>query len=162
MESIISTFHVDVRLLIAQMVNFAIVFSVLYFFALKPLVAVMKERADKIEKSLNDAKNINAKLDETKKDYDKIISEAKKEASEILEKVRVDAETRKTEIVNKAKEEIGVIINQEKEAVREEKNRAIQEIKKEVAELVALSIEKILGEKMDLSKDKELIKKIVR
>ena len=35
MESLISTFHIDFRLFIAQLINFAIVFSVLYFFAFK-------------------------------------------------------------------------------------------------------------------------------
>jgi len=161
MESLISTFHIDARILFAQAVNFGIVFSILYFFALKPLVSVMKDRTEKIEKSLNDAKNIDAKLAETKEDYNKIIIEAKKEASEILEKSRHEAELRKTEMVNKAKEEIGTIINQEKESVREEKQRVIKEIKKEVADLVALSMEKILGEKMDISKDKEIIKKVI-
>lgn len=161
MESIISTFHVDIRLLVAQMVNFGIVFAVLYFFALKPLLAVMKERADKIEKSMNDVKAIDIKLVETKDEYHKIITEARKEASEILDKSRREAELKKTEIVNKAKEEIGVIINKEKESVREEKQRVIKEIKKEVADLVVLAIEKILEEKMDVMKDKEVIKKIL-
>jgi len=161
MENLISTFHIDARILIAQAVNFGIVFSILYFFALKPLIATMKDRTEKIEKSINDAKHIDIKLAETQENYQKTIIEAKKEASELLEKARQDAELRKTEIVNKAKEEIGVIINQEKETVREEKTRVIKEIKKEVADLVALSIEKILGEKMDAGKDKEVIKKII-
>lgn len=161
MDSLISTFHIDARILIAQAVNFGIVFSILYFFALKPLVAAMKDRTEKIEKSIDDAKHIDIKLAETKENYQKTIMEAKKEASELLEKARQESELRKQEMVNKAKEEIGVIINQEKETVREEKTRVIKEIKKEIADLVALSIEKILEEKMDAGKDKEVIKKII-
>jgi F0F1-type ATP synthase membrane subunit b/b' len=43
-----------------------------------------------------------------------------------------------------------------------EKAKTLKEIKREVAELVIDSLEKILEEKIDLKKDKELIKKAVR
>ena len=61
MESIISTFHIDWKIIIAQVINFAIVFVVLYIFALKPLSKLMKERSEKIAKGIDDAKT-NAKL----------------------------------------------------------------------------------------------------
>ena len=56
MESIISTFHIDWKIIIAQMINFVIVFVVLYIFALKPLSKLMKERGEKIAKGIDDAK----------------------------------------------------------------------------------------------------------
>jgi F0F1-type ATP synthase membrane subunit b/b' len=43
-----------------------------------------------------------------------------------------------------------------------EKAKTLKEIKREVAELVIDSLEKILEEKIDLKKDKELIKKTVK
>ncbi len=61
MDSLVETFHLDVKLLIAQVINFAIVFLVLYYFALKPLLNVMNDRSAKIEKSLEDAKEIEKK-----------------------------------------------------------------------------------------------------
>ena len=69
MDSIISTFHIDWKIIIAQAVNFAIVLAVLYFFALKPLNKLMAERAEKIAKRVNDAKT-NAELPpSTKPEY---------------------------------------------------------------------------------------------
>ena len=50
MDTIIESFHVDFKLLIAQAINFLIVFLVLYYFVFKPLLKVMKERSEKIEK----------------------------------------------------------------------------------------------------------------
>jgi len=38
----------------------------------------------------------------------------------------------------------------------------LQELKEEVAELVVLATEKVLEEKVDSSKDKELIQKVTR
>jgi F0F1-type ATP synthase membrane subunit b/b' len=52
MDSIISTFHVDLKLLIAQVINFGIIFFVLYKFAFKPIAKIMQERTNTIEKKL--------------------------------------------------------------------------------------------------------------
>ena len=161
MESLIETFHIDYKILIAQIVNFAIVFSVLYYFVLRPLLKVMHERTSKIEKSLDDAKDIENKLAQTKEEYNLIIANAKKEANEVLVRAQEVAEKKKQESIVKAKEEIGVIINQEKAKLQSEKAQTMKEIKKEVADLVVLSMEKILGEKMDEKKDKEMVKKII-
>ena len=56
MDSIISTFHIDWKIIIAQMINFGVVFVVLYIYALKPLGKLMKERREKIETGIEDAK----------------------------------------------------------------------------------------------------------
>ena len=162
MESLIDTFHIDIKLLIAQTINFAIVISVLYFFALKPLIQVMKDRTMKIEKSLEDAKKIEEKLSKTDQEYNKAIGKAKKEANIIMEKANAAAEEKKQDLIKKAKDEIGQIINKEKEQMQIEKARTLKEIKKETADLVVVSLEKILQEKMDNKKDSELIKKIVK
>jgi F-type H+-transporting ATPase subunit b len=162
MDSLIETFHIDVKLLIAQVINFAIVFSVLYFFALKPLLKIMQKRTETIEKSLDDAKRIEENLEKTEADYNKRLSEAKKEAGNIMEKANKLSEEKKGEMIKKAKEEIGQIIESEKAKMQTEKAKTLKEIKREVAELVIDSLEKILEEKIDLKKDKELIKKAVR
>lgn len=162
MDSLIETFHVDIRLLIAQVINFAIVFCVLYFFALKPLMKVMLERTKKIEKSVDDAKKIEEKLIKSEEEYNKQIAHAKKEANIILEKASQQSEERKKGMIVKAKEEIGQIINQEKANMQTEKAKTLKEIKKEVADLVVVSVEKVLERKLDSKKDEELIKKMVK
>ncbi|MFH0923830.1 MAG: hypothetical protein V1825_03785, partial [Candidatus Falkowbacteria bacterium] len=80
----------------------------------------------------------------------------------IMEKASIAAEEKGKQQIVKAKEEIGRIINQEKEQMQTEKAKTLKEIKKEVADLVALSLEKILEEKVDSKKDGELIRKIIK
>ena len=162
MESLISTFHIDLGLFLAQLVNFAIVFAGLYFFAFKPLVKVMSERSDKIAKSLNDADEIEKRLALTEKEQAEIISAAKKQANLIVEEADKRGEERRTELVNKSKEDIGQVINAEREKMSREKAETLKEIKKEVSSLVILTVEKLLNEKMNSDKDQELIKKLVK
>ena len=160
MDSLIQTFHLDIKLLFAQLVNFSVAFCVLYFFGLKPLFKAMNERSSKIAKSLEEGKEIEKKLAQTEEDYKKGISRAKKEAGELLAKAGEQAQERQKEMLAKAKEDIAKIIGQEKEKIAADKKQAIQEIKTEVADLVVASVEKVLSERVDLKKDKEIIEKV--
>ncbi|MDD4271649.1 MAG: F0F1 ATP synthase subunit B [Patescibacteria group bacterium] len=162
MENLIETFHLDLRLIIAQVINFAIVFSVLYWFAFKPLAKVMSERSDKIAKSLDDAKKVEEKLSETQAEFNKVIIQAKKQANLILEKAASDADAKKQAEIKRVKEEVGAIINQEKQKMQAEKAATLKEIKKEVADLVMAAVEKVICEKMDEKKDREMIKKMIK
>ena len=161
MESLIETFHVDVKLLLAQIINFAVAFVVLYFFGLKPLFKAMRERSEKIAKSLADGRAVEEKLAQTKEDYKKEMARAKREAGELLVKVGAEAEEGRKELLDKAKEEIGQIVNKEKEKIAQEKARVAAEIRSEVADLVVAATEKVLGDKNKTNSDKEAIKNIV-
>ncbi|MFA5184836.1 MAG: F0F1 ATP synthase subunit B [Patescibacteria group bacterium] len=162
MESLISTFHVDLGLFIAQVVNFAIVFSVLYFFAFKPLVKVMSERSAKIDKSLREADEIEQRLAKSATEREEIIAAAKKQADLIIEEADKKGEARRAELLAKAKTDIGQVINDEKAKLVREKAETLKEIKKEVADLVVVAVEKVLDEKMTSDKDRELIKRLVK
>ena len=162
MENLIETFHIDWRIFITQAINFTIVFLVLYWFAFKPLVRIMAERSSKIAKSLEEAKLIEEKLAQTKVEFNKIVAEAKKQANIAIEKAGVQADLKKQETIVRTKEEIGQIINQEKQKMQTEKAATLKEIKKEAADLVIATVEKVLGEKMDEKKDKEMIKKMIK
>lgn len=162
MNSLIGTFHIDVRLLIAQMINFAIVFSVLYYFVIRPLMKVMKERGTTIEKSLEDAKNIEKKLEDAEVKYNDILIKAKKESVEIIQaaedRSKKEAEQREKEV----KEKIGKIIFQEKENIKHEKDIMFKELKSEVSDLVVESLGVVLGKKIDSNEDLQLIKKNIK
>lgn len=161
MDSLVSTFHIDIKLLIAQVVNFAIVFSVLYFFALKPLLKTMQDRTRKIEKGIDDAKKIEEKLARSEEECGKELAKAKREANMILQKAEGKAEEKRKELIAKTKEEIGQIINQEKAKMQSEKAETLKEIKKEVADLVVLSIEKVLDKKL-VGEDVKAIEKMIK
>jgi F-type H+-transporting ATPase subunit b len=161
MDSLIETFHIDAKLLLAQIINFTIVFLVLYFFALKPLLKNMQDRSNKIEKSLDDAEKIEESMKKTEADARMIIGNAKKEASAIIEMAGKQAEEKKNEIIDRAKEEIGQIINKEKREIMAEKEQTLKEIRADITGLVIAVAEKVLGEKVNSKSDEEFIKKVI-
>jgi F-type H+-transporting ATPase subunit b len=162
MDSLIETFHIDYKLLIAQAVNFAIVFAVLYFFILKPLLKTMQDRSNKIELSLQDADRIEVELKKTGDEYKRVIGNAKKDANILIEKAQAMADVKKEEMIQKAKEEIGALINKEKAKLLAEKEETLRDIKAEVSSLVIAVTEKLLAKKFDHKTDQEMINKLIK
>lgn len=149
MDSLIDTFHIDWHLIIAQMINFAVVIFVLYRFAIKPLSKLMDERSAKIALGLSDAKRHKELLSETENEYKKIIAEAKKESQEIVSLAKKDAEKIRESLIEKASDDARKIIDNGKVELDREKEKIISDAKNELANMVVLGTEKILNEVMD-------------
>jgi F-type H+-transporting ATPase subunit b len=162
MESLISTFHLDVKLIIAQLFNFAVVALVLWFFALKPLIKIMTERTKTIEKSLADAKKIEDRLAKTEAEKRQIIDATKKEAANILEETNKKAESSKKEMVEKAKSEIESLISKGKQQISSEKEKMLADVKAELADLVVSATQKVLGEALTKEVDKKVVEEAIK
>jgi len=162
MDTILNSFHVELNLFIAQIVNFAIVFAVLYYFVIRPTFKVMGERSARIEESMKEAEANKEKLKKTEEDYAQNLAEARIEAGKILDEASKRAEEKKEKILARTKEEIGVIINKEKESMRAQKDKTMKELKREISDLVILSLEKVIEQKLDSKDSRDLIKKILK
>jgi len=152
----------NVKILIAQLINFAILFFVLYKFGYKPMLQFLDDRKEKIEKGVENAESAMQKLVELEEKEKEVIKKAKQESLAIIEESKEQGEEKRKQIIEKAKQEIGQIINQEKAKMQTEKAETLKEIKKEISGLVVDAVEKVLDEKMDAKADKELIQKIAK
>jgi len=162
MEELIKTFHIEINLLIAQFVNFAIVLFVLWKFAYKPVLSHLNERTKKIERGVRDAEEAKKKLEETSEKEKVILSEAKIEAQEIIKRAEAVAVKDAELIIISAKEQSEKISEDAKKSIEREKGRIITEAKNEIAELVITASEKLIREKIDRNKDKEIIEKSIK
>lgn len=162
MGEVISTFHVDVKLLIAQAVNFAIVFVVLYYFGIRPLMKILTERSKKIDDSLKNAAKIEKELKLTESGREEVIRQARQEANALLTEVERKGEERKKEMMVKAKEEIEKIVSKTKEDLEIEKKIMLKHVKEEAGEMIVNAVEKVLGEKINDGIDKSYIEKVVK
>jgi F-type H+-transporting ATPase subunit b len=160
MESIISTFHIDWKIIIAQAVNFGVVFVVLYIFALKPLSKLMEERSDKIAKGIDDAKINASLLENTKREHEGALLKARAEANKIFQEGKIEAEKKKTLMMEDAKKEVAAVIENGKKMLEVEKIKMVQDAKKEIVTLVMSVTEKLLGTKIDESINEKMIKEL--
>jgi F-type H+-transporting ATPase subunit b len=147
MDSIISLFHIDWKIIIAQVINFGIVFTVLYIFALKPLAKMMDERSEKIGKGINDAKSNAAILEKTTAEYEKALASARKEANNIFQEGKKEAERERASMLDQAKKEVDSMISNGKKTLEAEKSKMVEEARKEIVSLAMAATEKLISEK---------------
>lgn len=161
MEELIKTFHIDGTLILAQLVNFGIVLFVLKKFAYGPVLKMMQERTEKIEKGMADAESAGKKILEITEKEKEVLIEARKQAQEIVAKAEEIAKKNKEEIITEAKTQSEKILSDSAKKIEQEKNQMMQEVKGQIAELVIAATGKVIGEKIDSEKDAQLIKNAI-
>ena len=148
---IFDLFGLDIRFLLAQIVNFGIVAFLLYKFAFKPVLATIEERQKKISDGLQYAEEMKIKLAEAEKEHAATLQKAQQEAQTILGEARETAKLyldKQTEAAAGKGEEI---IAKAKEAIELERNKMLTEVREEVVRLVIDTTSKVLTK--DLSED---------
>ncbi len=156
MDSIISTFHIDWKIIIAQAVNFAAVFVVLYIFALKPLSKLMAERSQKIEKGILDAKTNEQMLKDTSLKYEEALAQARLEADKIFQAGKKEAEQKKSAMLEEARDQVASMIEGGKKTLEAEKAKMVEEAKKDIVSIAMLATEKLIGAQKGSFDDKAL------
>jgi F-type H+-transporting ATPase subunit b len=91
-------------LLISQIVNFVLLLVLLRKFAYTPVLKMLRERSEKIEKSLEDAKKIEDELKNTEETKVKEIRKAKEEAQEIIKGAYETAEANTQKSIEETKQ----------------------------------------------------------
>jgi len=157
MEVLISTFHVEWKLLIAQAINFGIVFAILWWVALKPLLRIMADREQRISKSLEDANELEKRLKASDEAYEQKLQEARNHAIQILEEADLAAEQKVKEAVLRARRETELVVSQAREQIEEQRRRVVEEAKQDLAGIIMSAVEKVIEQKLDAKRDRALI-----
>lgn len=155
---ILNQFGVKPILLLAQIVNFIILLLVLKKFLYKPILRILEERKEKIAESLKNSEEIEKKLAQILESRDKKLEEAAKESKKIIDEAVVSANQIIAESHEKALEQTQKIIAKSEEQMALEREKLHQEIRSELADMVALGLEKTAG-KVLTTKDKEELAK---
>ena len=104
MQDLIQKLGIEWNLLIAQAVNFLIVLFVLWLTAYKPLVHLLRERKEKIEKGVRDADQATECLADADDAYSARVRDAEKRSVSIIEETEKRAKEREGELVLQVKE----------------------------------------------------------
>ncbi|MEP7162321.1 MAG: F0F1 ATP synthase subunit B [Candidatus Moraniibacteriota bacterium] len=153
---------IDWKLFVAQAVNFLILLFILKKFAYKPILGLLDERSQKIEKGLRDAEEAERKLTASLEEEKKIIAAAREEAREVLMLAEASAKKRDVEMLAQTKAKIDKMITEADAHLAEEQKKLLRDAKAELSGVVLSALEKVLGEKVDEKTDKVLIEKALQ
>lgn len=153
---------VDWKLLLAQVINFGILFFLLRRYAYGPMLEFLEKRSERIEKGLKDAEAAGVKLIALEEKEKQVLALARTEARAIVVATEASAKKRDAEHMAETEAKTKRFLEEARVKIEEEKEKILTEAKQEIAEVVALSVEKILKEKVDTAKDKQLIEEMAK
>jgi len=157
MSEIFEKLGIDAKLLIAQIVNFVLLLIILQYVAYKPILKMLKERTEKIDKSLKQALKIQEELKNTEETKFSEIKKAKEEAQKIVKEAHEAAEKKSLEAIEKTKEKTKEIVEKAKLEIKAEKDNTIREAKKEIVQLSIEIAKKVIGDSIDEENEKKSI-----
>lgn len=152
----------NLKLFIAQLVNFGLVVLVMWKWVYAPLLKVMDERTNKIEQGLKDAEAAAATRSAADEERGKTTMAARVEAKRIIEEAAAAAEEERRDAVDRARSEVERIVSQGKERLATEKDALMAGIRAEAGELVAAAAERVLRKKLDDAGDAKLVRDAIK
>lgn len=162
MSELIEKLGVDWRLLLAQIVNFLLLFWVLKRFAYKPLAQFLEKRAKTIEKGLQDAEFTAQERERLRVLKQEMLAQAQKEAQEVIKDAQTKGKKEFEDLIQKAKERKEELVSQAKAEIEEEKVQALKAARVALGQLVITATQKVLEEKVDEEKDREIVEKALK
>ena len=159
---LLSNLGIDWRLLIAQLINFAILLAVLYRFLYKPVLKLLNERSEKIAGGLKNAEAVEVKLKEAAALYEAKTREARAEAAKLFDSAKKDVDALRAELLAKAQKESEQIIEAGRVRLAVEKEKMMHEAEHELGDLVEQATQHVLGQVITPEMDKKLIDEAVQ
>jgi F-type H+-transporting ATPase subunit b len=143
MNSVLSTFGIDWRLLLINAVNFGVLMLALWYFLYSPVTAMLEERRRKVAKGVEDAQAAAVKLAEIEGSRKEVLAHAGKEADTIVAEARAAALHKEHEILAAGEQRAQQALKEAAAQALELKTQAIEESKQEVAKLIVLGLQKV-------------------
>ena len=153
----IENFGINPLLLIAQIVNFLIIFFILKKFLFKPVLEILKKREKTIKEGLRDAEEGQKTLEEAKEKEKSILKNAQISAEKIIEDGRLQGLEISKEAQDKARKETEDILRNARLQIEQEYKEAEKKLALKVSQTAVEFLEKSLGSLFGDKKQKELM-----
>lgn len=144
MEEIVQAFGIDWRLIVIQMVNFALLLGALGYFLYTPILKIIEEREKKLKQGVEDAENAARALKDADSEKGAVLKEARSEAESIVLQAKSHAEVKGSSIVSEAEAKAARMIEDAKARGEEERAQARRASEAEIAQSAILAAEAIL------------------
>jgi F-type H+-transporting ATPase subunit b len=147
--------------LLVQIAAFVILLVILYFFAYKPVLKMLDERARKIKDSMDEVQKVKEQAAQTEEEFKKKIDAASKEGQEVISKAMRTGEEARKRAQEEAKVEAQGLVEKARVEIQRERNEAIGELRQEFADLTIVAAEKVIGKSLDKETHRQIIDQVL-
>ncbi|MBZ0274817.1 MAG: F0F1 ATP synthase subunit B [Anaerolineae bacterium] len=143
--------------LVAQIVNFVIIFGALSLMLWRPIINMLDARSAKIEKGLEDAAVAANARRNAEVEAERILAAARTEASQVIEEARGKGEEVARQVEAEARAEADKIRADGRQAVEGERNAQLAGLRGQVAAISIAVAQRLIGETLDEKRQQALI-----
>jgi len=148
---------------IPALIAFLIIWVVLAKFAWPQILSMMNERGKRIQESLDEAETTKKKAIASRKEYDELVTDARRKSADIVLEARKDAEAERARIIEAAHKEAEDIIAKAHANAEDERNAIYAAAAASIADLSVSVASKIVGETLDQDgEQRRLIERYVK
>lgn len=148
---------------IPALIAFLIIWVVLAKFAWPQILSMMEERGKRIQESLDEAETTKKKAIASRKEYDELVTDARRKSADIVLEARKDAEAERARIIEAAHKEAEDIIAKAHANAEDERNAIYAAAAASIADLSVSVASKIVGETLDQDgEQRRLIERYVK
>jgi F-type H+-transporting ATPase subunit b len=144
-------------LMIWTIVAFFITFFVLRKYAFGPIQKMIDERRAQIARSIEEADHARDEARNLLEEHKKLMQEARGEAEGIVNEARKTRDSIETRMREETEADRQRRLEETKREIQAETTRQLERIRSEVADLTLEATSRIVGEKLDSERDRELI-----
>jgi len=153
----ISALGINTGFLLAQIVNFMLIFLLLRAILWKPILKLLDKRSDEIAKGLEDAAAAANARANAETEADKILAQARTEAAQVVEEASTRGEEVAKSIEADARADAEKIRAEARTSAEAERNAELAGLRDQVAAISMAISNRLIGESMDAKKQKALI-----
>lgn len=147
--------------LIAQLLNFVILYFILKRFLYKPIKKMLDSREQEVKKAYDDAETASKEATELKSAYEEKLASAKEEAQEIVKTATKKAQSKSDEIIGEAQQKAVSMKQKAEEQIELEKKKALKEIKDDIADLAISAARQVVGHELEASGHERLVEDFI-
>lgn len=147
MDSLINAFGIDARLIVIQIINFAILAVALSYFLYKPILRIVNEREEKIKMGVENAEKAQVALDEAEDKKGEIMASANSEAAATVARAKESAKDEAALITAEAERAASEKLRQGEERGAAMAKEALRQSEAEIARLAVLATAEVLKQK---------------
>jgi F-type H+-transporting ATPase subunit b len=141
--------------------NFLAVFFVLKHFLFKPVMKLIQDRQDEIDKMYEDADSAKRTANELQHEYEQKLSAAAEASEKLVKDAVARGRDREEEILRQANQEAAAILNKAAADIAQEKKKALNDAKDEISGMAVAIAEKVVGRHLEVQDQQRLVDEFI-
>jgi F-type H+-transporting ATPase subunit b len=143
--------------LLAQIVNFLVLWFLLSRFLFPPVLNTLAKRRDRIRNSLSEAERVKQEAAASQAEFERQLAEEQRKAQEAIAQAARVAEEVREKIIAEAQAEAEQLKAHARQEIGQEREQMLADVRHQIADLAILAAQRIIGRTLDEQAQRQLI-----